>query len=92
MGPSAMNFGTIEGGTQLSTVADFYSIKMDRRYVPGETVESVIKEYEDVLNGIAADDPDFMGRNHQDGKRADEPLRSCASHRSARKRHCHLLR
>ena len=59
MGPSVMNFGTIEGGTQPSTVADFCSIKMDRRYVPGETVESVIKEYEDVLNGIAADDPDF---------------------------------
>ena len=59
MGPSVMNFGTIEGGTQPSTVADFCSIKMDRRYVPGETVESVIKEYEDVLNSIAADDPDF---------------------------------
>ncbi|MEA4988198.1 MAG: M20 family metallopeptidase [Anaerovorax sp.] len=59
MGPSVMNFGTIAGGSQPSTVADNCSIKIDRRYIPGETVESVLKEYQDILDEIAADDPKF---------------------------------
>lgn len=59
MGPSVMNFGRIEGGTQPSTVADFCSIKLDRRYIPGESVESVFKEYQDVIDELKAEDPDF---------------------------------
>ncbi len=59
MGPSVMNFGKIEGGTQPSTVADFCSLKIDRRYVVGETVETVLQEYNDVIKGIKAYDKDF---------------------------------
>ncbi len=59
MGPSVMNFGVIEGGSQPSTVADRCSIKIDRRYVPGETVESVLKEYEDIIESFKVEDPDF---------------------------------
>lgn len=59
MGPSVMNFGTIEGGTQPSTVADWCSIKLDRRYIPGENVKSVFKEYQDIIDEIKKEDPDF---------------------------------
>ncbi len=59
MGPSVMNFGVISGGTQPSTVADTCSIKIDRRYIPGENVETVIKEYQDIIDSIKAEDPDF---------------------------------
>ncbi len=59
MGPSVMNFGKIEGGTQPSTVADYCSIKIDRRYIPGESVASVIKEYQDIINRLKAEDPEF---------------------------------
>lgn len=59
MGPSVMNFGKIEGGNQPSTVADWCSIKIDRRYIPGESVESVIKEYQDVIDSLKEEDPDF---------------------------------
>lgn len=59
MGPSVMNFGVIEGGNQPSTVADRCSIKIDRRYVPGETVESVLKEYQDIIESLKAEDPEF---------------------------------
>lgn len=59
MGPSVMNFGTIQGGSQPSTVADFCSIKIDRRYIPGETVESVFKELEDIIADIKKEDKDF---------------------------------
>lgn len=59
MGPSVMNFGKIEGGNQPSTVADWCSIKIDRRYIPGESVESVIKEYQDVIDLLKKEDADF---------------------------------
>ncbi len=59
MGPSVMNFGVISGGNQPSTVADTCSIKIDRRYIPGETVESVIQEYQEIIDSIKSEDPDF---------------------------------
>lgn len=59
MGPSVMNFGRIEGGSQPSTVADWCSVKIDRRYIPGETVESVIGEYQEIIDELKAEDPDF---------------------------------
>ena len=59
MGPSVMNFGKIEGGTQPSTVADRCVIQIDRRYIPGETVQGVIAEYQALIDELAASDPDF---------------------------------
>lgn len=59
MGPSVMNFGVIKGGNQPSMVADSCSISIDRRYIPGETVESVIKEYQDIIDEIKAEDSQF---------------------------------
>lgn len=59
MGPSVMNFGLIRGGTQPSSVADSCIIQIDRRYLPGENVESVIKEYQDIIDGLKNEDPQF---------------------------------
>jgi acetylornithine deacetylase/succinyl-diaminopimelate desuccinylase len=59
MGPSVMNFGVINGGNQPSTVADECCIKIDRRYIPGETVASVIKEYQDIIDSMRSEDPEF---------------------------------
>ena len=59
MGPSVMNFGFIKGGTQPSSVADSCIIQIDRRYLPEENVESVIKEYQDIIDEIKAEDPEF---------------------------------
>lgn len=59
MGPSVMNFGRIEGGTQPSTVADRCIIQLDRRYIPVETLEDVIRDYEDVLKELSKEDQDF---------------------------------
>ena len=59
MGPSVMNFGLIKGGTQPSSVADSCIIQIDRRYLPEENVESVIKEYQDIIDEIKAQDPEF---------------------------------
>jgi acetylornithine deacetylase/succinyl-diaminopimelate desuccinylase family protein len=61
MGPSVMNFGRIEGGTQPSTVADRCTILLDRRYTPAEDLSDVLKEYEDILAELSREDPDFKG-------------------------------
>ena len=59
MGPSVMNFGFIKGGTQPSSVADSCIIQIDRRYLPEENVESVIKEYQDIIDEIKVEDTEF---------------------------------
>lgn len=59
MGPSVMNFGFIKGGTQPSSVADSCIIQIDRRYLPEENVESVIKEYQDIIDDISKEDSEF---------------------------------
>jgi acetylornithine deacetylase/succinyl-diaminopimelate desuccinylase len=59
MGDSIMNFGTIHGGTGQSTVADHVIIRIDRRYIPGETVESVMDEYREIIESLKKEDPNF---------------------------------
>jgi len=61
MGPSVMNFGRIEGGTQPSTVAGKCIIQLDRRYTPAENLEDVLEEYENILKELSEEDPDFKG-------------------------------
>jgi acetylornithine deacetylase/succinyl-diaminopimelate desuccinylase len=61
MGPSVMNFGRIEGGTQPSTVADRCTILLDRRYTPAEELADVLSEYEEILEELKREDPKFHG-------------------------------
>ena len=58
-GESVMNFGTITGGTEQSTVADRCIIRLDRRYIPGETKESVMAEYQEIIDRLMGEDPTF---------------------------------
>ena len=58
-GESVMNFGTITGGTEQSTVADRCVIRLDRRFIPGETKESVMAEYQDIIDRLSKEDPTF---------------------------------
>ena len=58
-GVSLMNIGVIEGGQGQSTVADSCTVKIDRRYIPGETIESVMQEYQDILDDMKSQDPNL---------------------------------
>lgn len=60
MGPDIMNFGYIHGGTAPSFVADQCVIQFDRRYTPGEDSASVVKEYQDIIDELKAEDPEFQ--------------------------------
>ncbi len=59
MGNSVMNFGHINGGIQPSTVAGKCMIQLDRRYVPGETPQSVIQEYQGIIDQLKKEDESF---------------------------------
>ncbi|HBH13668.1 MAG: Acetylornithine deacetylase [Clostridiales bacterium 38_11] len=58
-GTSTMNYGTIKGGTQPSTVAGNCKIQIDRRWIPGEKYEDILQEYEDALVELREKDPEF---------------------------------
>lgn len=73
MGPSVMNFGLIKGGTQPSSVADSCIIQIDRRYLPEESVQSVIKEYQDIIDDLKTEDPQFKAEiTRMDSNMMDE--------------------
>lgn len=59
IGSSSMNYGMIKGGFQPSTVAGECLIQFDRRWVPGEKYEEIIREYQDVLDFLHGQDPEF---------------------------------
>lgn len=54
LGAPTINMGTIHGGDQPSTVAARCTIQLDRRWVPGESVEQVFAELEDILTRVRA--------------------------------------
>lgn len=52
LGAPTLNFGTIHGGDQPSTVAASCRLTLDRRTVPGESFESVLAELGELLAQI----------------------------------------
>ena len=57
LGPSTLNFGTVRGGDQPSTVAASCALTADRRSLPGETYESMCAELESLLAAVRAEMP-----------------------------------
>ena len=59
LGNPTLNFGTINGGDQPSTVPDSCIIKIDRRWLPSETQESVYGELRQIVLDMKEEDPEF---------------------------------
>lgn len=57
IGPPTLNFGTIRGGDQPSTVAAGCLLTADRRSVPGETYASMTAELGDLLERVEEEMP-----------------------------------
>lgn len=62
MGGSVMNFGTISGGTEQSTVADKCILRIDRRFIPGEDKDTVMAEYQDIIDSLKSEDRTFNAK------------------------------
>lgn len=56
---STINYCVIHGGTQPSTVAGACDLQLDRRFLPYESYEMVLGEFQEILDELAAKDPDF---------------------------------
>jgi acetylornithine deacetylase/succinyl-diaminopimelate desuccinylase-like protein len=56
---SSINIGLIGGGTAYNNVPHECTIHIDRRMVPGETQDTCLIEIQEVLDRLAADDPEF---------------------------------
>lgn len=59
MGQALMNYGKIFGGEQVCTVAGECILQFDRRYIAGETVESITAEYQEIIDRLHEEDPQF---------------------------------
>jgi acetylornithine deacetylase/succinyl-diaminopimelate desuccinylase family protein len=57
LGPPTINFGTVHGGDQPSTVAASCVLTADRRSLPNETFELMCAELESVLAAVEAEIP-----------------------------------
>jgi len=62
LGEPTLNVATIQGGDQPSTVPGECTFTFDRRFVPGETVQSVYAELQALIDTLHAEDPRFKAR------------------------------
>lgn len=59
VGPPSLHAAILQGGTELSTYAARCTLKVERRTIPGETLNQVEAELQAILDGLAAADPTF---------------------------------
>jgi acetylornithine deacetylase len=59
IGTGSLHASIIEGGRELSSYPDRCRLQVERRTVPGETVGTFTGELDNLLQALAADDPDF---------------------------------
>jgi acetylornithine deacetylase len=59
LGPGTCNVGVIHGGVQVNFVPDECALEIDRRLLPGERTDDVLKHYQSVLDGLMSQFPDL---------------------------------
>jgi acetylornithine deacetylase/succinyl-diaminopimelate desuccinylase-like protein len=56
--PASLNIGTIQGGVSFNVVADACEVAIDRRTLPGEPIDAVTREIEEVIASVKREDPE----------------------------------
>ena len=59
IGRGSYNLGTIQGGTQPSTVAGDCRITIDRRWLPGETHAGIMAQFQGLIDGFLKQAPGY---------------------------------
>jgi succinyl-diaminopimelate desuccinylase len=62
LGRPTLSIGTIQGGTKINIVPDRCEIEVDRRMLPGENREEVLREMKGILDSLQSQDPFFRYR------------------------------
>lgn len=57
LGQPSINLGTIEGGVQTSVIPDRCRLTVDRRVLPGESMDGAISEMQELLDGLRKASP-----------------------------------
>ncbi len=52
LGPATCNVGMIRGGVQVNFVPDECAVEIDRRMLPGETAQSVLAHYQQIIDRL----------------------------------------
>jgi succinyl-diaminopimelate desuccinylase len=60
LGKPTLNVGKIQGGTKINVVPDRCEIEVDRRLLPNENKEEVLKEIKGVVESIRTQDASFQ--------------------------------
>ena len=59
VGPPSLHAAMLEGGSGLSTYAERCVLKIERRTIPGETVEGAVAQIQAIVDRLAASDATF---------------------------------
>jgi acetylornithine deacetylase len=59
-GPPSLHAALIQGGTEISTYADRCTLKIERRTIPGETVEGATAELQAIIDRLTRQDSTFQ--------------------------------
>jgi acetylornithine deacetylase len=59
LGSPTLTVSMIRGGIQINQVPETCTIEVDRRLLPGETGATVWKEFEELVSGLALQDPEL---------------------------------
>jgi acetylornithine deacetylase/succinyl-diaminopimelate desuccinylase-like protein len=60
LGKPTLNVGTIRGGTKINIVPDRCEIELDRRILPSEKKEEIVREVKEILDSLRLQDPLFQ--------------------------------
>jgi acetylornithine deacetylase len=60
VGPPSLHAATIQGGTGLSTYAASCRLQIERRTVPGETMDGAVSQIRGIVDRLAAKDSSFV--------------------------------
>ena len=63
LGHGSLHASLISGGQELSSYPAACTLQLERRTLPTEDIASVEREIEDLLNTLAAEDPQFQARH-----------------------------
>lgn len=64
--PPTLNLGVIQGGQQPSSVADHCVVRLDRRWVPEESLQQVLTEIYGIFDRLKKEDPKFKAELKRD--------------------------
>src|SRR5262249_6240861 len=78
VGPASMHCALVQGGVGLSTYAPECTLKVERRTLPGETVDAVLEELRGIVRSVCEDASvrPILARSPLDVA-ADAPIARC---------------